>query len=153
MRFLIFIISGLVVFLDQLTKTFILTHANDLPLEIFSGFNLVLAWNRGISFGLFNLSADWVFWGITVLASLVSVGIFVFLWRQKKTPLLLPLSMILGGAIGNIMDRLYRGAVVDFLDFHLYNYHWPAFNIADSAIVVGVMILMWINYRDEKRNH
>jgi signal peptidase II len=58
----------------------------------------------------------------------------------------------MGGAIGNIIDRLYRGAVVDFLDFHLYNYHWPAFNVADSAIVVGVMILMWTNYRDAK-NH
>jgi signal peptidase II len=151
MRHFIFIISGIVILLDQVTKNLILKYANDLPLEVFSGFNLVLAWNRGISFGLFNLSSSWVFWIITLLATLVSVGIFVFLWQQKKSPLILPLSMVLGGAIGNIIDRLTLGAVVDFLDFHLYNYHWPAFNVADSAIVVGVMILIWINYRDEKR--
>ena len=152
MRRFIFVISGTVIALDHITKALILKYACALPIEVSPFFNLVLTWNRGISFGFFNLSADWVFWMITLLASIVSIGIFIFLWGQKKGPLILPLSMVMGGAIGNIIDRLYRGAVVDFLDFHLYNYHWPAFNVADSAIVVGVMILMWTNYRDAK-NH
>ena len=71
---------------------------------------------------------------------------------QTHTQKIIYLSMIMGGAIGNIVDRFWHGAVVDFLDFHLYNYHWPAFNVADSSIVIGVFLLMLDNYFDEK-NH
>ena len=152
MRRWIFIVSSVVIALDQLTKFLILQNVNALPFKVFPFFNLVLAWNRGISFGLFNHHTPWVFWVLTGLAIVIVLGIFIHMLFQTHTQKIIYLSMIMGGAIGNIVDRFWHGAVVDFLDFHLYNYHWPAFNVADSSIVIGVFLLMLDNYFDEK-NH
>jgi signal peptidase II len=147
----IFIVSSAVIFLDQLTKFLILENLKLLPVEITPFFNFVLAWNRGISFGLLNQQTSWVFWALTTIAIIIVIGIFVYMLAQKSCRKIIPLSMVMGGAIGNIIDRFWHGAVVDFLDFHLYNYHWPAFNIADSSIVVGVFLLMVDNYCDTKK--
>lgn len=151
MRRWIFIVSGVVVLLDQLTKFLILENLRFLPINVTPFFNLVLAWNRGISFGLLNQQNATVFWILTILAILIVIGIFVYILSQKSSRKIIPLSMVMGGAIGNIIDRFWHGAVVDFLDFHLYNYHWPAFNVADSCIVVGVFLLMADNYSDAKK--
>lgn len=145
-------VAGCVVFLDQLTKYLVVQYAYYLPLKVLSFFNLILTQNRGISFGILNVSTPWVFWLITFLAIVIVLIILKVLWHQPVACQGLSLSLIIGGAIGNIVDRLFRGAVVDFLDFHLYNYHWPAFNIADGAIVVGVFFLMVDIYLNEKKS-
>lgn len=127
-------LATLVLVLDQASKALmlnILTPVGVLPVTSF--FNLHLVFNPGISFGLFPMP-PWVW----ISLSLVVSGIV--LWLALKEPLPLryyALLAILGGAIGNIIDRLRHGAVVDFLDLHLNTWHWPAFNVADSAIVLG----------------
>jgi signal peptidase II len=105
-------------------------------------FNLVLTGNRGVSFGLFNNYATMNVAIFTVLAAAIVVALLVWL-RRARTPMIrLALGLIIGGAIGNVFDRIYRGAVVDFLDFHLGDWHWFAFNVADAAICLGVVALL-----------
>jgi signal peptidase II len=105
-------------------------------------FNWVMVWNRGISFGLFNNGSDYGAIILTIL-SLVIVGAFI-MWLRKidncwqRAGIL----MVIGGALGNVIDRLRFGAVADFIDIHVMGYHWPAFNVADSLICVGVCILL-----------
>jgi signal peptidase II len=131
-----------VAIIDQLSKAAVLNHfagrfSGDR--EVVTGFfNLALTYNRGISFGLFNQGA-----GLNALvfslAAAVIVGVLVFWLSRVTSPFLgVAIGLIIGGAIGNVIDRIRLGAVVDFLDFHLGTLHWPAFNIADSAICIGV---------------
>jgi signal peptidase II len=105
-------------------------------------FNLVLNMNRGVTFGLFNHEQQWLSYAFAGTAALVLI--FLFRWLMRSTSLLaaLGLGLVMGGAIGNVIDRLRYGAVVDFLDFHVAGYHWYAFNLADSAIVCGVGLLL-----------
>lgn len=105
-------------------------------------FNLVAVWNRGVSFGMFSGHLDAVRWGLSGLAVLVSVVLAVWLFRTQDRLVALGLGCVIGGAIGNVVDRIRFGAVFDFLDFHVSGYHWPAFNIADSGIFVGVAALL-----------
>ena len=131
-----------VTIIDQLTKAAVLNHfAGRFPGDrevVTSFFNLALTYNRGISFGLFNEGA-----GLNALifslAAAAIVGVLVFWLSRVTSPFLgIAIGLIIGGAIGNVIDRIRLGAVVDFLDFHLGTLHWPAFNIADSAICIGV---------------
>lgn len=129
--------------LDQVTKHLALLHLDPVqPLEVTSFFNLVLVWNRGVSFGLLNragAAAPWLLIGL----SLAIVALLLYWFRRERRPLpRLALWLVLAGALGNVVDRLRFGAVVDFLDFHVAGYHWPAFNVADSAIVVGALLLL-----------
>jgi len=110
--------------------------------EVLPFFNLVMVWNQGVSFGLFNEDTDYGPLMLVVLALVISVGFGVWLFRSNSVLQMAGLSMVIGGAIGNVIDRLRFGAVMDFLDVHAFGYHWPAFNIADSAIVIGVFVLM-----------
>jgi signal peptidase II len=110
-------------------------------LEVAPFFKLVTVWNRGMSFGLFNDAQ--VSWALVLLALAISGAL---LWWLKGVNRILPalaLGLVLGGAIGNVVDRLRFGAVYDFLYFHLGEWYWPAFNLADSAITVGVAALLW----------
>lgn len=110
--------------------------------EVLPFFNIVMVWNKGVSFGLFNQGSDY---GPLLLSflSLVIAGIFlVWLFRTTSKLQGLAIAMVIGGAIGNVIDRARFGAVVDFLDVHISGYHWPAFNIADSCICVGVFLLI-----------
>jgi len=130
--------------LDQLTKWLILGVVMNPPqdIEVTPFFRLVLAWNRGISFSLFRSdspSGPWIFVGIALV---VVLGLVVWLARLDRAWPAAALGLIIGGAIGNVVDRIRFGAVVDFLYFHLEEYYWPAFNIADSAITVGVTLLV-----------
>jgi signal peptidase II len=122
---------------------------------IFPGFNLTLVFNTGISFGIGqNLNS-----AFKVIASvLVCVLIFMWVrWPLKERVARFSFALICAGALGNLIDRFRYGAVVDFLDFYINVYHWPAFNIADSAICIGVTLLFiqqWTGttlWRDEKK--
>jgi signal peptidase II len=110
--------------------------------EITGFFNLVLTWNRGMSFGLFNNDAAMNALLFTLVAAVIVGGLLVWLHRVQDTLLALAIGLVIGGAIGNVIDRLLRGGVVDFLDFHVAGWHWYAFNLADAAICVGVGLLV-----------
>ncbi len=137
--------SSIVLLLDQSSKSFMiefLTHqSREVPITRF--FNLSLGFNPGISFGLLG---DLGAWGPFILSSLalVVVAIFlVWLWKAEGDWDRTAISMIIGGALGNLLDRIRVGAVTDFLDFHVDSYHWPAFNLADTGIVIGAGILIF----------
>lgn len=107
--------------------------------ELTSFFNLTMVWNEGISFGMFHGTGIWLLVGL----SLVITAVFS-VWLTRATGWLqaVSLSMVIGGAIGNVIDRLRFGAVADFFDFHIGSWHYPAFNIADCAIVAGIALLV-----------
>lgn len=142
-----------VIALDRVTKRWI-----ESSLELWSArpvipgfFDLVHSQNRGMAFGLMNDGATSTTRLILVAVSLVLLGFLVQLtvraWRDRSEAVPLPLFLILGGAIGNLWDRIQQGYVVDFLDFSLSGWHWPAFNIADSAITTGALWLLWTLWR------
>ena len=135
--------SGVVV-LDQISKWVVLDLFAEAPrvIEVLPIFNLVLAWNRGISFGLFGGSSDGGSWVLVGLAVVISAFLIRWMITADTRITALGLASIVGGAVGNVIDRVRFGAVVDFLDFHVLGYHWPAFNVADTAITVGAAALI-----------
>ena len=147
------VLAIIAVVLDQASKGWIL-HDLMIPprvIEITSNFNLVLGWNRGVSFGLFNQDSAYGSYILTGVAVAITTGLAIWLWRATTHWAALALGLIIGGAIGNVIDRIQYGAVVDFLDFHAFGYHWPAFNVADTAIFIGagLLILESLFIRDE----
>ena len=136
----------MVLVLDQASKWVVLTQFMDPPraIEVTSFFNLVLSYNDGVSFGLFSGSASvWKAWALGGLAVVVSAGLLYWLAREPERLLGLAVGLIVGGALGNALDRAHQPGVVDFLDFHLFGWHWPAFNVADSSIFLGVAIMVF----------
>ncbi len=118
------------------------------PVEVTSFFNLVLVYNRGAAFSFLAGAGGWQREFFTVIALAASVWIIWLLYRHPRQSLFcLALALVLGGALGNVIDRIAIGAVVDFLDFHAYGWHWPAFNVADSAITCGAVLLVWDGLR------
>jgi signal peptidase II len=139
----------LVLLLDQASKAWVLGSFRLMEHHFVTPFfNLVLVFNAGASFSFLADAGGWQKWFFVVLALGISLWLLGML-RQHAQERLMPaaLSLILGGAIGNVVDRLRFDAVVDFLDFHLAGYHWPAFNVADSAITVGVALMLWHQFR------
>ena len=130
--------------LDRLSKWWILTvlMAPPKPVVLAPFFNIVLVFNRGVSFGMFGAAPDWMPLLLLGFAAAVAGGLGFWLMRARNRWLGAGLGLVIGGAIGNGIDRVRLGAVVDFLDVHAAGYHWPAFNIADSAITVGVLLLL-----------
>ena len=110
-------------------------------IEILPFFNIVMVWNRGISFGLFNEHGNGPL-ALTVLAMIIVATFGVWLFRTGSAMIAAALALIIGGALGNVLDRVRFGAVADFLDFHIGALHWPAFNVADSAICIGIALLL-----------
>jgi signal peptidase II len=144
----------LVLVLDQISKGWVLANFRLMDRQIVTSFfNLVLVFNAGASFSFLADAGGWQKWFFVVLALGISLWLLSLL-RKHAHERLMPaaLSLILGGAIGNVVDRLRFDAVVDFLDFHLAGYHWPAFNVADSAIFVGVALMLWHQFRYGKEN-
>jgi len=138
-------LSGLVIVMDQLTKFWVLAVLKSGErIELTSFFNLVLVFNPGAAFSFLSDAGGWQRGFFIVLALAVSVWL-VLLIRQHAAERLLPAAaaLILGGALGNVIDRIRFGAVVDFLDAHAAGWHWPAFNVADSAISLGVALFIW----------
>ncbi len=121
--------------------------------EVTGFFNLVLTFNRGAAFSLLSDAPGWqreLFVAIAVVATVVIVWLLA---RQGNDRLFsLALALILGGALGNLWDRITLGHVIDFLDFHAAGHHWPAFNLADSAITVGAALLIWDGFRSKGRD-
>ena len=134
----------LIAVLDQISKWWILADVMSPPtvIPVTSFFNLVLVWNRGVSFGILNQSSPWIPWVLSALAAAICIALFLWLRRAESRRLAASLGLIIGGALGNLIDRLNYGAVVDFLDVHAWGYHWPAFNVADAAITIGVGVLL-----------
>ncbi|HYZ26986.1 MAG TPA: signal peptidase II [Geminicoccaceae bacterium] len=133
--------AGAVIVLDQLSKWAILALL-DQAIAVTPFLNLVVVWNRGVSFGMFDSASAHGPWLLSGLAVAVVVAL-VFWLRRVDHPLPgIALGLIIGGALGNVLDRVRYGAVVDFLDVHALGYHWPAFNVADSAICVGAALLL-----------
>ncbi|MCK6418012.1 MAG: signal peptidase II [Alphaproteobacteria bacterium] len=111
--------------------------------EITPYFNIVMVWNFGVSFGTLNYQSAW---GAVILSSLAVVLCLIFsvwLMRTHSRIIAAALALVIGGAMGNVIDRMRMGAVMDFLDFHVAGWHWPAFNVADSCICIGVGILLF----------
>ncbi len=142
-------LAVVVMLLDQGTKAWVLAvmrPGESIPLTPF--FNLVLVFNRGAAFSFLAGADGWQRWFFTVLALAVSAWITYTIRRHPQaTQMNLSLALILGGAIGNVIDRLRLGMVVDFFDAHAAGWHWPAFNIADSAIFIGALLLIWDQFR------
>jgi len=139
-------VAGAILVADQISKYLILGLFSDAArpyFEITPFFNIVLAWNRGISFGMFGDSGEHGDTVLIVLTLAIAIGLAVWLMRAETRLSAVSLGLIIGGAIGNLIDRFRFGAVTDFLDLHVLGYHWPAFNVADSAIVIGAVVLMW----------
>lgn len=109
--------------------------------EITSFFNLVMVWNQGISFGLLSAESLLAVHGLTALTALIALGFLVWLFKTSRVFLAVPLTLVIAGAFGNIIDRLRFGAVIDFLDFHVAGWHYPAFNLADSCITIGIVLI------------
>ncbi|MCW9088241.1 MAG: signal peptidase II [Gammaproteobacteria bacterium] len=147
-------VSGVVIVLDQLTKLWAgsaLSYAEPVPVIPF--FNLTLLHNTGAAFSFLSTAGGWQRWFFALTAVVVSAILLAWLKRLKPGQmwLALALALVLGGALGNVIDRLYFGYVIDFLDFYYNNWHWPAFNIADSAIFIGALMLIIDSLRPERK--
>ena len=137
-------LAALVVVLDQITKLWISnTFVYGESLAVLSFFNLVLAHNAGAAFSFLSDAGGWQRWFFTAIAVIASVWITWLLRKfQSDKFFCFALALILGGAVGNLIDRIAYGYVVDFLDFYWDTYHFPAFNVADSAITCGAVLLL-----------
>jgi signal peptidase II len=137
-------VALIVILFDQLTKIAVarvLEYATPYPLAPF--FNLLLVFNRGAAFSFLAAAGGWQRWAFTALGVAAALVIMYLLKRHGSQRLFCTaLSLIMGGALGNVIDRLVHSHVIDFLDFHIGRWHWPAFNLADSAIVVGALLLV-----------
>ena len=132
---------------DQASPAAVLDHAHRLSaaMPVVPGFNLVFTRNEGVTFGLLS-GTPW--WFLTVLAVLISLWIASIMLRSHHKVEVVGCGLILGGALGNIADRIRHGGVTDFLDFYVGNYHWPSFNLADVAVVCGVSLLIFHQIRN-----
>lgn len=142
-------LSALIILLDQVSKWLIVAVVMQPPriIEVLPFFNLVLTHNTGVSFGLGSGSSAWILVGLSLA---IVAGLVVWLWHQDRGLPAVAIGLVVGGALGNVIDRLHAPGVIDFLDFHGFlfdfpplNGHWPAFNVADSAISIGVGLLIF----------
>jgi signal peptidase II len=140
------LLAAAIIVADFATKAWVLGtfHLHE-SVAVTSFFNLVLVMNPGASFSFLADAGGWQKWFFITLALAISAWL-VALIRRHAAEKLMPtsLALVLGGALGNVIDRIRFGAVVDFLDFHVAGWHWPAFNVADSAISIGVVLLLWL---------
>ena len=138
-------LSALAVILDQASKQLVIASMRLYEsIAVAPFFNLTYVQNTGAAFSFLSDAGGWQRWFFSVLALAVSIVLTVWLARLKdnETLLAISLALILGGAIGNLIDRVRYGYVIDFLDVYYQSWHWPAFNVADSAISLGVMLML-----------
>ena len=145
------LVSLAVLVLDQWTKWLVEVHLpNHTAQPLVDGFlNLTHVRNTGVAFGLFASDAGGQSWLLTVLgvAALLAVGLYFWFAPARDRSLLVALALVVGGAIGNLIDRVSSGAVTDFIDVYVGNHHWPSFNVADSAISVGIVLMAIDSFR------
>ena len=144
-------LGALVVVLDQWSKAAVSSHfVLGESMAVTSFFNMVLAHNQGAAFSMLNDAGGWQRWLFSAIAVVASVWIAFLLHRHKQQKLFcFALALILGGALGNLIDRIIHGYVVDFLDFYWNTSHFPAFNLADSAITCGAALLLWDGFMNK----
>lgn len=153
-----FWISGLVIVLDQITK-YVADNSLDyrLPVNVFTGLNMTLVYNQGAAFSFLADAGGWQRWFFMGLSLVISIVLIYWLRTVEKGRIYLAtgLALILGGAIGNLIDRSLYGYVIDFIDVYYRSWHYPAFNIADSAIVAGagLLILDMIKYKEPSEDN
>lgn len=148
------ILAAIILVLDLLSKHWVefnLSYGQQIVITDF--FNLVLAYNAGAAFSFLSDASGWQRWFLSTIAALVAVLIVYLLYKHTSNRLFcFALSLILGGALGNLWDRITLGHVVDFMDFHVVGYHWPAFNLADSAIFCGACLLILDSIRNGRND-
>ena len=146
-------IAFIILVFDLVTKRWVeatLFFGEHIPLTSF--FNLVLTYNTGAAFSILSDASGWQRWFLSGVAVCASIFIIYLLYKYAANKMFcLALSFILGGALGNLWDRITLGHVVDFLDFYIGSYHWPAFNIADSAIFIGAALLIVDSFRQKEQ--
>ena len=148
-------LSLLVVVLDQATKWLAVGLLNPFqPVPLVPLLNFTLMYNEGAAFSFLSSAGGWQRWFFSIFALVMTLVLVVWLVRLKPHERLtaMALSLVAGGAVGNLIDRVLTGRVVDFIDFYVGDWHWPAFNIADSAITVGVVLLLLTGLRAEPEN-
>jgi signal peptidase II len=136
--------------LDQATKLhlfFVADIARNQPIVVAPFLELILVWNRGISYGLFQQESEAGRWFLIVFSLAAAIGLSVWAWRSGERLLALALGLIAGGAIGNMIDRILYGAVLDFAHLHWGSFSWYVFNVADAAIVAGVALMLYDSIR------
>lgn len=148
-------LSFVIIILDQWTKFLVIQHLslND-PYAVISFFNLTLAFNTGTAFSFLSSAPGWHVWLLVGLAIVVCLLILVWLSRIPRQAhwLAVALALIFGGALGNLIDRFHYGYVIDFIDVHIKNWHYPTFNLADTAICIGVIMLIINLYLNRSNN-
>ncbi len=138
----IFLVTSIVIILDQITKLSIISYVKPFEyIKVFPFLHIVNVKNKGGAFGIFKDMGNAVF----IVVSFIAIIFIIFLLIRSKESYL-GFSLILGGAIGNLIDRLHYGWVVDFIDFSIGRFHWPAFNVADSALTIGVIIILFNHF-------
>jgi signal peptidase II len=147
MRKYFFLIAAIVLLLDRITKSAVAANIapHDSVAVIPGFFHLTHVQNTGAAFGLFaESSAQWKVGALVTFSILALIIVSALLWKNSHSLSVttIGLSLILGGALGNLWDRMFTGRVIDFLDFYVGSYHWPAFNVADTAIVMGAILLV-----------
>ena len=145
-------IAALVFLCDQALKLWLLFGAGlaeNGPFQVAPFMEIVLAWNRGISYGLFQQGTDIGRWALVVISFAAAVWLGRWMWRETRLATVVGLALIIGGALGNGVDRAVFGAVVDFVHLHWGSFSWYIFNIADAAIVVVVAALMYTSFRPD----
>jgi signal peptidase II len=148
-------VALLVIILDQFTKQLASSYLNYAePLAVMPFFNLTLVHNTGAAFSFLSQAGGWQRWFFAAIALLVSAGILLWLKRLSADKVweALALALVLGGALGNVWDRIVLGHVVDFLDFYYGSWHWPAFNVADISIFIGAALLIIDSLRSHKQS-
>jgi len=143
---LLFLLSPAVLLLDRLTKWAVHASMGTHPVEIIPGFfRLVKNWNVGLAFGAFSDASASLMNPLITIVGILAAGwiLYLLLFGRQSLRLTAAFHLLLAGAIGNIWDRLDWGAVLDFLEFHVGRYTWPAFNAADSAITIGLAVMVW----------
>ena len=154
--FLLYFTTVLFLFLiDRFSKLYILNIAetiSEVDIYVSSFLNLYLVWNTGIGFGLFSSDHNIIYNSITILIFIINIIIVVMLFQNKNYKAYF-LILILGGSTGNLFDRLYYSAVPDFIDFHINNFHWFIFNLADIYISIGIICLIIDEVFFKKKEH
>ena len=146
-RFLTLILSLSLFIFDQISKMYVIKNLDFFAngYQMFPFLNFVFVTNKGISFGLLS-NFDISFY-LGMISILISFAILVWIFKSQKKEEIIALSLILGGALGNGIDRIKDRFVIDFIDLHLFGYHWPSFNLADTFITIGAIVLIFFNLR------
>lgn len=156
------LLSIIIVMVDQLSKQIVVQQMQLFQsIEVLPFFNFYYIHNYGAAFGFLNDQPGWQRWFFTIITSIISLGLLVWIskLRASQKLLILALVFVLGGALGNLYDRVVYGYVIDFIDWHVSGYHWPSFNIADAAISMGALLLILDTFMNpnsdlvQKANH